>query len=154
MSTSSCWETFLSVRLTGTKYWDVGGRPGPGDTGRRETNHSREPGPRHQPPELAPASPWAPRQWMTITQESILILKSEENILSFYFCVVIQMMLVHIPQRLLFNICSFSVSLAQWTKCYGNLSVSGGEWRKFYQFGWWSELAGQCCVSCVHLEPH
>lgn len=30
---------------------------------------------------------------------------------------------VHISQQLLFNICSFSRCLAQWTKCYGNLSV-------------------------------
>ena len=33
----------------------------------------------------------------------------------------------HVPQQLLSNICSFSRCLAaEWTKCYGNLSVSGG----------------------------
>ena len=56
---------------------------------------------------------------------------------------------IHISQQLLFNICSFSRCLAQWTKCYGNLSVLCREVLPVWM------MVGLASTVChVHLEPN
>ena len=55
----------------------------------------------------------------------------------------------NISQQLLFNICSFSRCLAQWTKCYGNLSVLCREVLPVWM------MVGLASTVChVHLEPN
>ena len=113
-----------------------------------ETNHSREPGPGHQPPEPGPARqpPQASRQWMAITQASILSYWRGE-IIRLCFWALIQLMSVYIFLNSYYL--TFAVSRAAWLNG-PNVTVTFRSCvGKFYQFGWWSLGPGQHSVSCA-----